>query len=149
MPQVGNYHGDSAEAEEQSVTDLMKAVTSIPACKSRNTDTQAHAPAHAHAHLSPAPPPTQRCERASDFDFNGFREKKQLIGRNPKIAIIGNKLKLNKTLVGHAACAPCVVKRAPGVAGTRARARADMPVVFHPDRFLGYTPVCARARARV
>ena len=39
-----------------------------------------------------------RCERASDYDFNSLREKKQLIGRNPKISIIGNKLKLNKTM---------------------------------------------------
>jgi len=38
------------------------------------------------------------CERASDYDFNSLREKKQLIGRNPKISIIGNKLKLNKTM---------------------------------------------------
>eukprot|EP00039_Didymoeca_costata_P013075 m.193777 g.193777 ORF g.193777 m.193777 type:complete len:211 (-) comp15668_c0_seq14:3260-3892(-) len=38
------------------------------------------------------------CERASDFDFDAFKEKKQLIGRNPKIACIGNKLRLKKTL---------------------------------------------------
>jgi len=38
------------------------------------------------------------CERSSDFDFANFREGRQMIGRNPKIACIGNKLRLRQTL---------------------------------------------------
>lgn len=41
------------------------------------------------------------CERASDFNFAEFKEGKQLIGRNPKIACIGNKLKLRQTMVAY------------------------------------------------
>lgn len=38
------------------------------------------------------------CERSSDFDFVGFRDGRQMIGRNPKIGCIGNKLRLRQTL---------------------------------------------------
>lgn len=38
------------------------------------------------------------CERASDFSFREFKERRQMIGRNPKISCIGNKLQLRKTL---------------------------------------------------
>jgi hypothetical protein len=41
------------------------------------------------------------CERASDYSFADFREGKQMIGRNPKISCIGNKLKLRQTLVAY------------------------------------------------
>ena len=46
-------------------------------------------------------PARARCQLASHFRFEAFKEGKQMIGRNPKISCIGNKLLLRKTQVEY------------------------------------------------
>ena len=48
-------------------------------------------------------PPSCRCELRSQYSFIEFQERRQIIGRNPKMGILDNKLKLRTTLQAYVA----------------------------------------------